>query len=137
MYNKNLISQDSSYCFVCGSKNPKGLGLRVFFENGVAKAYYIFTPEYQGWKNIIHGGLIATLLDEIMAYAAGLERPTVTVHLHVSFRQFLHPKEKVIISGWVKNKTKRKVEVEAEMRQLADNKVIALAKGVLLFVNNS
>jgi acyl-CoA thioesterase FadM len=55
----------------------------------------------------------------------------------VSFRQFLHPKEKVIISGWVKNKTKRKVEVEAEMRQLADNKVIALAKGVLLFVNNS
>ncbi|MDL1970452.1 MAG: PaaI family thioesterase [Candidatus Desulfofervidaceae bacterium] len=128
------MSMDSSYCFVCGPKNPKSLGIKVFYEGDIAKTRYTFAPEYQGWTNIIHGGLISTLLDEIMAYATARERPTVTTHLHVTFRNALHPGEEVIVSGWVKNKTKRKIEAAAEMRRVADNKVIATAEGTLLFV---
>ncbi|HDD44404.1 MAG TPA: PaaI family thioesterase [Candidatus Desulfofervidus auxilii] len=128
------MTLDSSYCFVCGSKNPKSLKIKVFYENGIAKTYYSFPPEYQGWKGFIHGGIIATLLDEIMAYAAGQLGPTMTIHLNITFRQALHPNEKVIVSGWIENKTNRKVETKAEMRRIIDNKIIATAEGVLLFV---
>ena len=123
---------DTSYCFVCGENNPKGLHIKVFYEGKFAKIRYTFPPEYQGWKGIIHGGLISTLLDEIMAYAAGREAPTVTIHLNVTFRQALHPSEEVEVIGWVKNKGNRKIETEAVMKRVADGKVIATAEGILL-----
>ncbi len=125
---------DSSYCFVCGSKNPKSLGFKVFFENGIAKAYYSFAPEYQGWKEVIHGGLIATVLDEIMAYAASQIGHALTTHLNVTFRNVLHPNEKVLITGWIEEQTRRKAKTRAEMQRLSDNKLIASAEGISLFV---
>jgi acyl-coenzyme A thioesterase PaaI-like protein len=123
---------DTSYCFVCGENNPKGLHIKVFYEGKIAKTRYIFSPEYQGWKGIIHGGLITTLLDEIMAYAAARETPAVTIHLNVTFRHALHPGEEVEVAGWIKNRSNRKIEAEAVMKRLADGKVIATAEGVLL-----
>jgi len=130
----NINVTDSSYCFVCGEKNPKSLKIKVFYENNIAKTYYTFSSDYQGWKGVIHGGLIATLLDEIMAYAAAQAGPAITVHLRITFRHTLHPNEKVLVSGWIEKKTNRKVETKAEMCRIDDNTVIATAEGTLLFV---
>jgi len=127
-----LSSFDTSQCFVCGRDNPKGLHIKVFYEDDWAKTRYAFSPEYQGWKGIIHGGLIATLLDEIMAYAAFKEGPTVTIHLNVTFRQALHPNEEIEVSGRIVRKKGRKIEAEAVIKRISDNKTIAEAEGILL-----
>jgi uncharacterized protein (TIGR00369 family) len=65
--------RDDRACFVCGEKNPIGLKLRLRVdpERGESSAEITFASHFQGWAGIVHGGLMATVLDEAMIYAAG------------------------------------------------------------------
>lgn len=65
--------RDDRACFVCGEKNPAGLKLRleVDGERGESAAEVTFPEHFQGWAKIVHGGLLAAVLDEAMIYAAG------------------------------------------------------------------
>ncbi|HCS48661.1 MAG TPA: PaaI family thioesterase [Candidatus Aminicenantes bacterium] len=64
--------RDDRVCFVCGEKNPFGLKLRIRTdaELGESAAEVTFPEHFQGWAGIVHGGLVATVLDEAMIYAA-------------------------------------------------------------------
>ncbi len=63
---------DNNYCFACGSENPDGLKLEFKYskDNSRVETTYIPPEKFQGWKGIVHGGIITTLLDEVMAKAA-------------------------------------------------------------------
>lgn len=65
--------RDDRGCFVCGESNPVGLKLRIRVdaERGESAAEVTFPALFQGWAGIVHGGLLATVLDEAMIYAAG------------------------------------------------------------------
>ncbi len=65
--------RDDRMCFVCGDKNPVGLKLRLRMdaERGESASEVTFAPHFQGWAGIVHGGLLATVLDEALIYAAG------------------------------------------------------------------
>ena len=65
--------RDDRTCFVCGEKNPAGLKLRLRVdpERGESAAEVTFEERFQGWAGIVHGGLLATVLDEALIYAAG------------------------------------------------------------------
>ena len=65
--------RDDRVCFVCGEKNPFGLKLRIRTdaERGESTAEVTFRDDFQGWTKVVHGGLLATVLDEAMIYAAG------------------------------------------------------------------
>jgi uncharacterized protein (TIGR00369 family) len=65
--------RDDRTCFVCGEKNPHGLRIqmRIDPERGEAAAEVVFEERFQGWAGIVHGGLLATVLDEALIYAAG------------------------------------------------------------------
>lgn len=54
-------------CFGCSPDNPIGFKLSFKLEGNVCRTTFIAGEEYQGWKGFMHGGLIATLLDETMA----------------------------------------------------------------------
>lgn len=56
-----------NYCFACGKDNPYGLKLEFSYINDEAIAEFTARPEHQGYNGVMHGGLIATLLDEAMA----------------------------------------------------------------------
>lgn len=57
---------NSSLCFVCGLENPVGLKL-VFYETGPDEVTAIYTPpkHFQGYPGVLHGGIVASLLDEV------------------------------------------------------------------------
>lgn len=61
------MDQYDSMCFACGRQNPIGLKLDFFVDN--EDYITVFTPreEHQGYPGIMHGGLIATILDEVTA----------------------------------------------------------------------
>ena len=62
-----IVLDDDAYCFCCGPDNP--IGLKLAFEaTGQGGMRTIWTPrkEHQGFKDIVHGGLVATVLDEVM-----------------------------------------------------------------------
>ena len=57
------------YCFACGTANPIGLNLK-FYRLGDAVCSDITLGKYhEGWEDIAHGGIISTLLDEVMSWA--------------------------------------------------------------------
>lgn len=67
---QKLQLKDDQYCFVCGMQNPDGLRLEWKVEGMTTTAEFIPDQKYQGWKGILHGGIIATLLDEAMTRLA-------------------------------------------------------------------
>jgi uncharacterized protein (TIGR00369 family) len=81
---------DDHHCFVCGKRNPSGLGLE-FHENPSSReveAEVVFPKHLQGWKDTVHGGLLATVLDEAMIKAASAAGITcVTAEMTVRYRK--------------------------------------------------
>ncbi len=75
-----IILDDDAYCFCCGADNPIGLKL-AFEETEQGGMRTLWTPrkEHQGFKDIVHGGLVATVLDEVMVrllYLRGIHAVT-------------------------------------------------------------
>lgn len=55
-------------CFACGTANPIGLKLKFYNRNDTVCADITLGKNYEGWQNMAHGGIISTLLDEVMAW---------------------------------------------------------------------
>jgi acyl-coenzyme A thioesterase PaaI-like protein len=59
--------EDDGMCFCCGTKNPIGLKLKFeMLPDGRMQTFWTPKTEHQGFRDIVHGGLVATLLDEVM-----------------------------------------------------------------------
>lgn len=63
----------SKSCFACGARNPIGLNLRFQTDGKVAETLFTAGPEHAGFVNVVHGGLVATLLDEVMVWGCGVQ----------------------------------------------------------------
>lgn len=63
----SAFNKDDHMCFACSPRNPIGLHLQFSLENGVCRTTFTAGEVHQGWNGCMHGGLIATLLDEVMA----------------------------------------------------------------------
>ena len=79
-------------CFVCGRKNPVGLYLR-FYDNGQDEVLseYTVAERYQSYPGIVHGGILASMLDEVVGRVAMIgdhHHFMVSVRLQVLYR---HP----------------------------------------------
>lgn len=59
-------------CFVCGESNPLGLKLRFHEDGDTVRARFTPRAEHIGFKAVTHGGLLATVLDEIMVWACAV-----------------------------------------------------------------
>ena len=59
-------------CFVCGLQNPQGLRLDFVSDARVVESCFQFRKEHCGFRGTVHGGLIATVLDEVMAWVIGV-----------------------------------------------------------------
>lgn len=81
--------EDDRFCFVCGDKNPDGLQLDWTLSEDEDVLRTTFTPgkQWQGWKDVVHGGIVATILDEIMVnHGVMTGTPMVSVELNVRYR---------------------------------------------------
>ena len=82
---------NSRQCFVCGLENPFGLHLR-FYESapGEVTADYTVPVQFQGYPGVVHGGVVAAMLDEVCGRAhMGGDQPRFmfTARLEVRYRQ--------------------------------------------------
>jgi uncharacterized protein (TIGR00369 family) len=124
--------EDDHYCFVCGEKNPAGLHLKFIIQEG--KVFTEFIPQkiHQGYKDIIHGGLISTILDEAMVKAALMQGiPAVTAEMTVRFRNPLLAGEKAIIEATMLKTNRKIIEATATIKK-TDETVIAEGTAKLL-----
>jgi acyl-coenzyme A thioesterase PaaI-like protein len=57
-------------CFACGRDNDRGLHLDIQPSHGGVEAEFMIPPWCQGYQEIVHGGIVSTILDELMVWAA-------------------------------------------------------------------
>jgi len=60
------LKDETNICFGCSPNNPIGLKMKFEEDGDVCRAYYTARPEHMGWNDVVHGGLVATMLDEAM-----------------------------------------------------------------------
>ncbi len=127
-----------NYCFACGKENPIGLRMEVQIIQDGARANVTLSREYQGLPGIIHGGIVTTLLDEIMAHAVlNHVGGAVTTALSVSLRQALRVGEEVEAVGTVVEKNRRAARARAEIVSCVTGKVIARGESQFILLNGS
>jgi uncharacterized protein (TIGR00369 family) len=87
--NDRVYLPNSRSCFVCGEENIAGLQLRFFVEGDKVKTWFQPKPHHCGYPNVLHGGVVAALLDETIAWAANraLSRMTMTAELKLRYRK--------------------------------------------------
>jgi uncharacterized protein (TIGR00369 family) len=113
------------YCFGCGTRNPHGLKLDIRIEDKRAVAEFQPRPEHQGYPGLVHGGLIATMLDEAMGWAMySLGVWAVTGKMEVKYRRPLPLDGRASVSAEVVRNRGRWLEVRGEVRT-ADGGLVA------------
>jgi len=70
MVEKKIKQPNSRMCFICGVENPIGLRLKIYqTEPGMIETTYTAPEHFQGYPGVLHGGIVATILDEISGRA--------------------------------------------------------------------
>jgi len=116
-------------CFACGAENPIGMRLHIEIGEGTARASWQAGNDYVGWSDKVHGGIIATLLDEVMAWApSSYDSWAVTAEMSVRYRSPANPGELLTATGRVAERRRRIYEVIGEIRG-ADDRLIAEGRG--------
>ena len=105
-------------CFVCGESNPAGLNLRFETDGEIVQARFVPRAEHIGFKGTVHGGLIATVLDEIMVWACAVptRKFAFCAELTVRFLAPLSPGREVIVVGELVQNRKRIFEAKAVVK---------------------
>jgi uncharacterized protein (TIGR00369 family) len=121
-------------CFVCGESNPAGLKLRFETDGRIVRTRFVPRAEHVGFRQTVHGGLTATLLDEIMVWACAVQtkRFAFCAELNVRFLNPVRPGEALVASGeLVSNRRDKLFEARAELQDKA-GLVLATASGKYL-----
>lgn len=127
---------DDQNCFVCGKKNKVGLQLEFSHNdaNGWIESPVAFPVQFQGWRSTVHGGLLATVLDETMIKAAGAAGiKCVTAEITVKFRKPVMTGEPCLVSARTLETRGRIVFAEGRICD-AQDRVLAQATGKLFKV---
>lgn len=121
-------------CFACGPANPIGLKLEFRFEGDEYVTEFTPREVHQGFDGITHGGLVATVLDEVMAnmlWKLGIQ--ALTTELQVTLRQPARVGERLIVRGAIEEQRSRKVICRAAARR-EDGALVAEARGTFIRV---
>jgi len=106
--------EEDGYCFICGKLNADGL--RISFEDteqGIT-AFFSVPGRFQGYRNIVHGGIIAALLDEASVKLISLKGiRAVTAGMDLRFRKPLMVNERASVHARLISERKKVCEVEA------------------------
>ncbi|MFC1704430.1 PaaI family thioesterase [Candidatus Omnitrophota bacterium] len=122
-----LELDDDKHCFACGEKNPIGLKLGFLLES--ESLLTTFTPQknHQGYKDIVHGGIISLVLDEVMVNLLWkLGKPAVTAELKINLRKPAKIGQKLFFKSSIREENTRMINVCADARD-ESNDVVAEA----------
>jgi acyl-coenzyme A thioesterase PaaI-like protein/transcriptional regulator with XRE-family HTH domain len=130
----DVLPRGARQCFACGEDNPIGLHLADIRRDGdEVRATLHPRPELQSYPGVLHGGVVTTVLDEVMAYAsillAGIWSATAT--LQVRFRRPVPYDVPLEAVAGVTAERARRVRAWARL-ELPDGQVGAEATGLLV-----
>lgn len=132
-----MVEFEDKTCFGCGEENARGLQLKLKFDTDTNTAFGEFVADQflEGTPNIIHPGIVASILDETMTTVVKyMDTVALTGELTIRYLQPAFINEKLYIRGWFVKKNKRVIENRAEIENEM-GKIVARAKGKYIEVD--
>jgi len=109
-----LLNHD--HCFVCGAKNPRGLGVDFMSEDGLTRGHFTVHEGLESLGGITHGGILATLMDAAMArwlFDRGIV--AFTAILTVRFRMAVSPGQRLSVLARRKRERGKRHYMESKL----------------------
>lgn len=128
--------RNSRMCFICGMDNPIGLKAQFYnMEDGSVKTMFQYKEEYQSFPQRVHGGLAATMLDELGLRALwaknGEDAFGVTMSMEVKYRKPVPYDQDLIGMGIVEKETSKFATMKTEIR---DKSGVLLANAKVVYI---
>ncbi len=127
---------NSRMCFICGLQNPVGLHMKLY--NDLDQKHVVSTvtipDQYQSYPGVVHGGIVATMLDEVSGRALLIDGSDddlmVTVKLEIKYRAPTPTNTPLKVIGRLVSVAGNRAKVEGEI-VLPDGTVSATAEALL------
>ena len=125
-------------CFACGTLNTQGMGLVLHLEPRRCWTELELDRRFEGWEGIAHGGITATILDEVMAWSlVESDNWGVTARLAVAFHRPVPIRTPIRAEGWINRARRRVVDTEARIVDATSGKELASATGVYVAADDA
>jgi uncharacterized protein (TIGR00369 family) len=124
-------------CFGCGGGNPRGMKLAFEMDESAQRVigYFRLGPEYQGATGFVHGGIIATVLDEAMSKVSRFSNVrAVTAELTIEYLLPVRVDEELRVEGFATRRDGRQLYHEGEIRDAVGN-LLARGRGRFVIID--
>ena len=124
-----LIEVEPHNCFACGALNEGGLQLDLHVDGDRCWTSIALDDRFQGWDGIAHGGIVCTILDEVMAWSlAASDNWGLTARLNVAFRRPVPLGRPIRAEGWITTNRRRMIATGGRIVDPATGEVLATAE---------
>ncbi len=120
-------------CFACGTLNVSGLQLELHAGDDRCWTELVLPERFQGWEGIAHGGIVSTILDEVMGWALiDHDMWGVTARMSVEFKRPVPIGRPIRAEGRVVAARRRVVEAEGLLTDLRDGTLLARSQATFV-----
>jgi acyl-coenzyme A thioesterase PaaI-like protein len=119
------------HCFACGTLNEHGMGLVLHVEPRRCWTELTYEQRFEGWDGIAHGGILCTILDEVMAWSlVGEDNWGLTARMSVEFKRAVEVGRPIRAEGWIARSRRRLVDTAAHILDAETGDVLVTATGL-------
>lgn len=125
-----LIEVEPHNCFACGSLNEGGIHLDLHVDGDRCWTELTLADRFQGWDGIAHGGIVCTILDEVMAWSlAATDNWGLTARMSVDFKKPVRLGSRIRAEGWVAANRRRIIHTGSRIVDLSTGELLATGEG--------
>jgi acyl-coenzyme A thioesterase PaaI-like protein len=128
---------DANHCFVCGPDNPLGLRLRFQMDGEVCRAEFTPGAFHCGYDSLVHGGIIYSALDDVMAnwlFLQGIRGHTA--RCEIRYREPVELGDTLRLTGSLIRRKGRLAVLTGTAVRSGDNVIVAEAEGTFMVVQD-
>jgi acyl-coenzyme A thioesterase PaaI-like protein len=116
-------------CFACGTLNASGLHLDLHVDGERCWTDLEIPDRFQGWDEIAHGGIVATILDEVMAWSlVDADNWGLTARMSVDYKRPVPLGRPIHAEGWITESRRRIVTTAGRMVDGTNGELLATAE---------
>ena len=116
-------------CFACGTLNASGLHLDLHVDGERCWTDLEIPDRFQGWDEIAHGGIVATILDEVMAWSlVDADNWGLTARMSVDYKRPVPLGRPIHAEGWITESRRRIVTTAGRMIDGTNGELLATAE---------
>jgi acyl-coenzyme A thioesterase PaaI-like protein len=124
------IEVEPHNCFACGELNEHGIHLALHVDGDRCWTELTLPDRFQGWDGLAHGGIVCTILDEVMAWSlASTDNWGLTARMNVAFRKPVRLGRMVRGEGWMTASRRRLIETAGRLVDPETGDILATAEG--------